>query len=250
MPKLGSLDPVWPASELMTAKPCCNAGGRHRTATAQRGARPSRRCRRWPGRSHDRAGRRRPSWGVLAAAADPTAIVRSTGPRPGRGPPGPAGLAGRRPALHQRIFAPSWTIRPGRADVTTPKFAEVMFCDTPANCGWLNALKASTRNCRRRVPGEGEVLEEAQIQVVDAGPSQDAAAGVAEGAERRLGEGGGVEPLLDRAAAGVDVAHDVRPVGAEGVEDASQVSREYRDREATLPEVDPVHLPAADHAPA
>jgi len=41
------------------------------------------------------------------------------------------GLRAVRRVPQQRIFAPSWTMRPGRADVTTPKFAEVMFCDTP-----------------------------------------------------------------------------------------------------------------------
>ena len=97
-----------------------------------------------------------------------------------------------------------------------------------------------------RVPREEEVLEETQVQVVDAGPPQDAAAGVAEGAQGGLSERSGVEPLLDGAAAGVDVAHDIGPVGAEAVEHASDVVGRDLEGEAPLPEVDAVDLPAAD----
>src|SRR4029079_17115304 len=85
-----------------------------------------------------------------------------------------------------------------------------------------------------RVPGEREVLEESQIQVVDAGPSQDAAAGVAELAQGGLCERRRVEQLLHRSAPGADVAHDVAAVGAEGVKDTAHVGREYRDGEASL----------------
>ena len=75
---------------------------------------------------------------------------------------------------------------------------------------------------QRRVLAEVKFLNRPRSRLLMPGAPQDAAARVAEGAQRRLGEGGSVEPLVDRSAAGMDVPDDVRPVGSEGVEDASR----------------------------
>ena len=98
-----------------------------------------------------------------------------------------------------------------------------MFCDTPKKFGWFSALKASTRNCRVAFLGSTKFLKKPRSTRFWPGSSQNAAARVAERTQRRLGEGSGVEPLVGRAAARVDVAHDVRPVRTERVEDASHV---------------------------
>src|SRR6185503_8299185 len=68
------------------------------------------------------------------------------------------------------------------------------------------------------VPGQREVLEEAQVQIADAGSTQDAPARVAERAKSGLRESRRVEPLRDGSAARVDVAYDVRTVGTEAIE--------------------------------
>src|SRR5439155_14847488 len=96
-----------------------------------------------------------------------------------------------------------------------------------------------------RTPREIEVLEQREIKVVDGGPAQHVARGVAELAEGRLGEGGGIEPLLDRSWAR-RIAGDVRPIRAEAVEDVPEIGGPDRDREPVLPGVDAVHLPTAD----
>ena len=132
-----------------------------------------------------------------------------------KGPPG-CGAGGPSTGVrHQRSFAPSWTMRPGRADVITPKFAAVMFCDTPENCGWLNALKASTRNCSVALLGREKFLKKPRSRLLMPGPRRMLRPELPKEPSAGWAKAAGVEPLLDRAAAGVDVAHDVRPVGAE-----------------------------------
>ena len=60
-----------------------------------------------------------------------------------------------------------------------------------------------------------------------------------------MGEGGGIEPLLDRSWAR-RIAGDVRPIRAEAVEDVPEIGGPDRDREPVLPGVDAVHLPTTD----
>ena len=69
-------------------------------------------------------------------------------------------------------------------------------------------------------------------------------------AEGRLRERGRVEPLLDaRIEPGrVRIPDQVGAVGPERIEHAAEILRRHRDREAALPGVDAVHLPAADDA--
>src|SRR5215470_4124836 len=76
-----------------------------------------------------------------------------------------------------------------------------------------------------------KVLEQRQIEIIDARRAQDVATRGARDARRRLCERGFVEPRVNRARdAAVGVADKVRAVGSEAVEDAARISRRDRDR--------------------
>src|SRR4029453_13065795 len=53
-------------------------------------------------------------------------------------------------------------------------FAAVMFCDTVENCGWLNALKASTRNCSDASLGSEQFLKKPKPRLLMPGPRRGA----------------------------------------------------------------------------
>ena len=73
------------------------------------------------------------------------------------------------------------------------------------------------------LPDQAHVAEHAEIDVAIAGAVDDAAAGGAVGADRRLREHGGVEPLLDQlftrpAAVELGIADDVGAIVGQAVE--------------------------------
>ena len=95
--------------------------------------------------------------------------------------------------------------------------------------------------------GDSKVLEQRQIEVVDAGCSEDVATRVAKGSLRGLSKGARVEPLVDGAGGtAFCVADDIRPVGSEGVEQTSIVTRCDCDRKSILKSGDAIDLPSAD----
>ena len=145
-------------------------------------------------------------------------------------------------------FRPSWLIRPGRAEVTTPKLLDVRLVETPLNCVWLNALNDSSRNCSRVPFPSSKFLNSARSRLLTSGPAQGVASRRAEAPGGRLRERRRVEPLRrwsgcrrrdrrrDRRGSVPNVSlSPPRSAACDG------------DREAALPGVDAVHLPAADH---
>ena len=137
-------------------------------------------------------------------------------------------------------------MRPSRAELITPKPVLVMSVCTLLNCGWLSTLNDSSRNWRLVPLPSPKFLKSEKSTFVVVGTAKDVAPRVAEHAEPRLGEGVGVEPLVDAAAARVLITHQVGPVRAERVVQAAEVVGLDCQRETPLPGDDAVHLPAAD----
>ena len=91
-------------------------------------------------------------------------------------------------------FNPSWLMRAGRADVTTPKLLDARFVATLENCVWLKRVERLQPELQPHLVREREVLEQRQVQVVDARAALGVPPEVAELTWRGLRERRGVEP--------------------------------------------------------
>ena len=145
--------------------------------------------------------------------------------------------------LQPQLIDAGWAGRRHDAEIA----CAAMFVDTPSNCVWLNTLNDSSRNCSRTPPVSAKFLNSARSRLFTPGPRSVFRPRVAERAGRRLREGGGVEPAVDAPLAGVRIADQIGAVGAERVVEAAEIGGGDREREAVLPGVDAVDLPAADH---
>ena len=109
-----------------------------------------------------------------------------------------------------------------------PYVALDMFMSGSPQIGWLNALNASSLNCRLRPPAKTMFSDDDRSVREDAGSDDDVAPGVPVGERVGTRERGGVEPLLDRLrpVVGILARHEVRTVGlGSGIGDVGAVGR-------------------------
>ena len=138
-------------------------------------------------------------------------------------------------------------MRAGRVLVICPNCGDVTFVLHAAELRMVEGIERLEPELEAQLLRNREVLEQRQVEVVDAGRAQDVATGAAKDARRWLREGALVEPLVNSTSgSALRVADEVRPVGAEGVEEAAGIRRRNRDRKSLLERGDAVHLPAAN----
>ena len=70
-------------------------------------------------------------------------------------------------------FNPNWLMRPGRADVTTPKFVRRQIRRHAVELRVVQRVERLEPELQPRAASELEVLEQREIQVVHSGPAQD-----------------------------------------------------------------------------
>ena len=130
-------------------------------------------------------------------------------------------------------FNPSWLMRPGRARIQDPESrTRNVTCPSPVELRVVEEIERLEPELQPHVAAGLEVLEQREIEVVDAGAAQDVASGVAELPESRLREGGRVEPLFDALVeSDVRIADEVGAIGTERVVQSAEIRGLNRDRE-------------------